>query len=167
MVTDLVKSLYLRCSEEASSDPLSSTTDNHNTHIINLRHATKLDVIFEPLAPPTSYTRLPQLDTERIRRRVETNTSSKWREVRSRGVDVSTQAQELFDYISKMCVCFVCVCVCVRVRVREVLLLVFKRGECPMYTQWNPTIGADTWFVYICVSCAALSHNTRHCLLLG
>jgi hypothetical protein len=54
------------------------------------------------LAPPTSYTKLPRLDTERIRRRLQTNIEAKRREIRSRGVDVTNQAQQLFNYISKM-----------------------------------------------------------------
>ena len=89
--------------EEASSaESLPTASDIRNVHIVNLRHVTKLEVTFEPLAPPTSYTKLPRLDTERIRRRLQTNIEAKRREIRSRGVDVTNQAQQLFNYISKM-----------------------------------------------------------------
>ena len=87
--------------EETSSVPQQSAADNRSVHIINLRHASKLEVTSEPLAPPTGYTKLPQLDTERIRRRLQANTEAKRREIRSRGVDVTDQAQQLFNYLSK------------------------------------------------------------------
>ena len=72
---------------------------NGTIHIINLMNTSKLEVISEPLAPPPD---LPHIDLEKVKKRCEMNIAAKWREVRSRGVNVSEQAQQLFDYFRKM-----------------------------------------------------------------
>ena len=71
-------------------------------HIINLQNTTKLEVLHEPLTPPERYTHLPPIDIERIKKRLEMNIAAKRKEISSRGVNVSDQAQQLFNYISKM-----------------------------------------------------------------
>ena len=76
--------------------------NSSGVHIINLQNATKLEVLDEPLTPPTGYTHLPKLDVDRIRRRLEANTEAKWKEIRSQGINVSDEAQQLFNYISRM-----------------------------------------------------------------
>ena len=70
-------------------------------HIINLRHASSLEVLQEPLMP-TDHASLPQIDMDKIQRRLDRNVEAKWKRVRSLGVNVSEQTQQLFNYIGKL-----------------------------------------------------------------
>ena len=69
--------------------------------MINLEHVSDLDLVsrapqLSP-APP-----LPEINLQRVRKRMEQNIEAKWREVNARGVGVSEEAQLLFDSIRKM-----------------------------------------------------------------
>lgn len=92
---------WLVSPEEVPSETSPITSENRSVHIINLRNTSKLEVLNEPLTPPESYTHLPHLDIEKIKKRRDTNIAAKRKEMRSRGVNVSEQAQRLYDYISK------------------------------------------------------------------
>ena len=69
--------------------------------MINLEHVSDLELLSRApqlsTAPP-----LPEINLQRVRKRMEQNIEAKWREVNSRGVGVSKEAQLLFDSIRKM-----------------------------------------------------------------
>ena len=70
-------------------------------HVINLEHVSDLKLLSQsPQLNPTPP--LPEINLQRVRRRMEQNIEAKWKEVNSRGVGVSKEAQLLFDSIRKM-----------------------------------------------------------------
>ena len=80
-------------------DTTGIATGSKTVRVINLKNASKLDVLSECSTPPAP---LPDIDPEKVRRRLQGSIEAKRKEVMSRGVNVSEQAQKLFDYISKM-----------------------------------------------------------------
>lgn len=71
-------------------------------HVINLRHVSDLELLSQPPQPQDPAPPLPEINLQRVKRRLEQNIEAKWKEVNSRGVGVSEEAQLLFDSISKM-----------------------------------------------------------------
>ena len=70
-----------------------------NVHVINLEHVSDLELLSQS---PQLNTPLPEINLQRVRKRMEQNIEAKWKEVNSRGVGVSKEAQLLFDSIRKM-----------------------------------------------------------------
>ena len=79
-----------------------SESSNCSVHIINLASTPRLEVLNEPLRAPDIYKHPPQVDMDKVRRRIDANVAAKWREIQSRGVNVTDQAQQLFNYISRV-----------------------------------------------------------------
>ncbi len=69
-------------------------------HIVNLKNVSNLEVLSSPSSssPPP----LPEISFQKVRKRLEQNVAARWKEVESRGVNVSAQAQMLFDSIRKL-----------------------------------------------------------------
>ena len=69
-------------------------------HVINLEHVSDLKLLSQ--SPQLNTPPLPEINLQRVRKRMEQNIEAKWKEVNSRGVGVSKEAQLLFDSIRKM-----------------------------------------------------------------
>lgn len=70
-------------------------------HVINLHHVTELNVTghVQNLTTPTN---LRNINVSKVRQRLEKNVEAVWRKVESRGVNVSEEAQLLFDSLIKV-----------------------------------------------------------------
>ena len=85
-----------------------ATSATGNIHIINLKHISDLDVLSqasESLSPPPPPPPLPDISLAKVQRRMDQNISAKWKEVEARGVNVTEDAQLLFDNFKKLLVC--------------------------------------------------------------
>ncbi len=78
--------------------------------MINLRYLTELELLpssSSDIRPPPS--RLP-VNLQKVRKRLEGSLETRRSQVQAVGVNVSPQAQQLFNCIRKMYVLIVCVC---------------------------------------------------------
>ncbi len=86
---------YLIWDPEQTTD---STGDS--VQIINLQHVSDLKLSgHTQFATPTS---LPAINLQRVQQRLEQNVGAKRKKIKSRGVNVSEEAQQLFDSLAKL-----------------------------------------------------------------
>ena len=95
---------YVQFSSTSNPGEGDTPTSPGAVHIINLRHVSKMDVIGlpKPGVWPTDPASLPEINLQKVQRRLDQNVEARWREVKSKGVNVSDDAQQLFDSIRKM-----------------------------------------------------------------
>lgn len=90
-----------QCTEECdSSGQPGALQEGSTVHIVNLQHLSELDV--HAKSPPTSPPALPRINLTRVQQRVDSNIQARWREIAARGVNVSEEAQQLFDAIRRV-----------------------------------------------------------------
>ncbi len=78
-----------------------SSAGGGSVHIVNLKHLSDMEVVSPSSSSPSSPPPLPEINFDKVRKRLEQNLAARWKEVRTRGVNVSPQAQALFDFIRK------------------------------------------------------------------
>ena len=104
----------LTSSLEETIDPSSSSSPTPQSsslslspgdvHIINLHHLSEVSI--SPQSQQNGLTSdpsaLPAIDTAKVRQRLQKNVEKRWKEIRSKGVNVSEEAQKLFDVLMQL-----------------------------------------------------------------
>ena len=91
----------------STSTPSQSTTSSLSSgdvHIINLRHVSDLSITPQPQqnGVTTDPSALPRINLAKVDQRIKKNLADRRREINSRGVNVSEEAQQLFDSLRKV-----------------------------------------------------------------
>lgn len=91
-------------SSTAPPQSASSTLSSGDVHIVNLRHVSNLNIIPQPQQNgiTTDPSALPHIDVDKVKQRIRKNIADRRREINSRGVNVSQEAQQLFDALRKL-----------------------------------------------------------------
>ena len=91
-------------SSTAPPQSASSTLFSGDVHIVNLRHVSNLSIIPQPQQNgiTTDPSALPRIDVDKVKQRIRKNVTDRRREINSRGVNVSQEAQQLFDVLRKL-----------------------------------------------------------------
>ena len=100
--------LYLESINPSSTTPPQSTTSSTlssgDVHVINLRHVSNLSIT--PQSQQNGITidpsALPRINVTKVQQRIRKNVADRQKEINSRGVNVSQEAQQLFDSLRKV-----------------------------------------------------------------
>ena len=107
MYLNMVPSTYIESINPSSTTPPQSTSSalsSGDVHIINLRHVSNLSISPQPQQNgiTTDPSALPRINLAKVDQRIRKNVADRRKEINSRGVNVSQEAQQLFDILRKL-----------------------------------------------------------------